>query len=174
MKRNRRSIRLKGYNYSQPGYYFVTICTKNSISYFGEIIDNKIQLSQIGNAVINEWNKTEELRNNIKLDLFTVMPNHFHGILIIENINIVGAYCNTPLQQSNTPTQSNISLQPPSQNLGSTIRGFKSSVKRWCNKNGYKNFEWQRNYYERIIRNEFELYKIRKYIINNPFKWHVN
>jgi len=164
---NRRSIRLQEYDYSQNGYYYVTICTENFIKYFGEIKNGKMELSKIGEIVCDEWTKTEQIRQNVHLDEWVVMPNHFHAIVIIENDNVmsnVGAYCNTPLHGKNQ-------FKSPSNNLGSIIRSFKFAVKRWCNKNGFEYFQWQRNYFERIIRNEIELYIKRRYIINNPIKW---
>ena len=166
LEHNRRSIRLKDYDYSENGYYYVTICTKNREEYFGKIINRKMHYSQIGEIVCKEWIRTEQIRENIKMDKFVVMPDHLHGIVIIENGIHVGAYCNTPLQTNK--------FRSPSNNLGAIIMGFKSSVKRWCNKNNFKHFQWQRNYYEHVIRDEKDLYEKRNYIINNPLKWKMN
>ena len=167
---HRRSIRLQDYDYSQDGYYCITICTKNFVEYFGQIKNGKMELSKIGHIVCDEWIKTPQIRQNVQLDEWIVMPNHFHAIVVIENDNAigpVGAYCNTPLQTNNR-------FRSPSNNLGAIIRSFKSAVKRWCNKNNCPHFQWHRNYYERIIRDETELYIKRKYIINNPLKWHLD
>ncbi|HNT30472.1 MAG TPA: hypothetical protein PKL83_05975 [bacterium] len=116
------TTRLRGWDYSQSGYYpssslrtgFVTICTKNKVDYFGDIVDGKMCLSDIGKIVQVEWLNTENVRNNIALDEFVIMPDHLHGILIINNVNTI--------------------------------------------------------YYDRIIRNEPELERIRQYIANNPFQ----
>ncbi len=159
---HRKSIRLNHYDYSESGAYFITVCTKNFEHYFGNIQNGKMNLSMIGQIVHNEWIRTKQIRKNVALDEFIIMPNHFHGIIII---NSVGAYWNTPLQRT---------FKSPSNNLGAIVRSFKSSVKRWCNKNNFANFQWQRNYYEHIVRNDFELNRIRKYIINNPINWELD
>lgn len=82
-KFHRRSIRLKDYDYSQAGAYFVTICMRNKECVFGEVVNGEMQLNQYGRIVETEWNKTEHIRRNVKLDVFVVMPNHFHGVLLI-------------------------------------------------------------------------------------------
>lgn len=96
---HRRSIRLKGYDYSSEGAYFITICTQNMECLFGEIVEGNIVLNDIGRIVENEWLKTSIIRRNIELDEFIIMPDHFHGIIVINESyakNNVGAYCNTP------------------------------------------------------------------------------
>ena len=165
---HRRSIRLKEYDYSQEGYYYITICTKNKIEYFGKIVNGKMELSKIGGIVCDEWIKTKQIRKNVKLDAWVVMPNHFHGIVIIDDeivISHVGTCRGMPLQQF---------AKPISNSLPMIVNHFKSAVKRWCNKNGHEYFQWQRNYYEHVIHNEIALYKIRRYIINNPMQWHID
>ncbi len=82
---HRRSIRLKGYDYSQAGAYFITICTKNRQRLFGEITDGEMILNEMGQIAYNEWLKTPELRPNVSLDVFVIMPNHMHGIIIIND-----------------------------------------------------------------------------------------
>jgi hypothetical protein len=84
-KHHRRSIRLPGYDYSQPGAYFVTICAYQRQCLFGEIIDGQMRLNQYGAIVADEWQKSSIMRREIELDAWVVMPNHFHGIVIIEN-----------------------------------------------------------------------------------------
>jgi REP element-mobilizing transposase RayT len=160
-KHHRRSIRLKGYDYSQAGAYFITICTHNREYLFGEIVDDEMVLNDAGKIVRDEWLKTEKLRSNIKCDGFIVMPNHFHGILVItESRRGVLQYAPT-------------TLQSPSQTIGAIVRGFKSTVTKQINQlrqtPGQK--LWHRNYYEHIIRNENDYYRIYEYIENNPLKW---
>ncbi len=164
---HRRSIRLKNYDYSQEGYYFITICTKYSKDYFGEIKNGKMHLNEIGNIIYDEWIKTGQIRTNVHLDLFVIMPNHFHELIIINDQLSVGTCRGMPLQQRQQFGK------PISNSLPIIINQFKSSVKRICNKNGFKYFEWQRNYYEHIIRNENDLARIRDYILNNPIKWEL-
>ena len=93
--RNRRTIRLAGYGYSQTGAYFVTICSQNRNCLFGEIVNGKMQLNKYGVIVEGEWRRSEQIRKEIKLDEFIVMPNHLHGIIFIENT--VGANGRSPL-----------------------------------------------------------------------------
>jgi REP element-mobilizing transposase RayT len=175
-KHHRHSIRIQEFDYSSNGCYFITICTKNNEHHFGKIQNGKIILSDVGEIVYDEWIKTKQIRENIDLDLFAIMPNHFHGIVIIYCTGVgacrgvgacgVRAYCNTPLRQRG--------FQSPSNNLGAIVRSFKSSVKRRCNQNGLEHFEWQRNYYEHVVRNENDLARIREYIVNNPLKWELD
>ena len=154
------TTRLKGWNYSSSGYYFITICTKNKKKYFGKINNGHIILTQIGEIVSKEWKKTEEFRNNVKLDFWTIMPNHIHGIVIIDK-NVT---------QEIVETHSDASL-PLHDNLSNIVRGFKASVSKQVHEAGYLEFEWQSRYYDHIIRNENSLNKIRKYIKYNAIKW---
>lgn len=171
-KHHRRSIRLKGYNYSQPGWYFVTICTKNREMLFGEIVDGKTILNEWGMISETEWLKTEEIRKNIKIDQYVIMPNHLHGIIKIvdeEEDIYVRANRNSPQRDTD---QSN-GFQSPSKTIGAIIRGYKSTVTKKINirRKTPGTPLWQRNYYERIIRDEPELNRIRKYILENPIIW---
>lgn len=166
-KHHRRSIRLPGYDYSQAGYYFVTICCHGRQCLFGDIIDGAMRLNEYGEIVIDEWLRSSQIRQEIQLDEFIVMPNHFHGIVVI---NPVGANGRSPLPQSNKPI---MPLMKP-KSLSSLMAGFKSSVTKQINliRNTPGTKIWQRNYYEHIIRNEKALDNIRQYIINNPLSWH--
>ncbi len=181
---HRRSIRLKGYDYSQAGLYFITICCKNRMCRFGKIENGKMILNEFGNIAYNEWVKTPELRPQIELDAFIVMPNHIHGIL---KINEIGrGELHSPDNKTgdnktpdNKPGECNSHLRSPSNNVGAIIRGYKSSVTKQINNLGDNGKGvcdtpqqlWQRNYYEHIIRNEQSYQTISEYIINNPSKW---
>lgn len=162
---HRRSIRLKGYDYSQDGTYFVTICTANRECIFGEIVEGNMILNDIGRIANDELHKTSMIRRNVKMDCTIVMPNHIHAIVVIDNN--VGTYSNTPLQKTDTPFRS------PSHNLGAIIRGYKSTVTKQVNILRKTPGEpvWQRNYYENIIRDESSWNHIREYVKNNPQKW---
>lgn len=157
----RRSIRLKGYDYSRAGSYFVTICTQNRECLFGEIKDGAMSLNNAGQIVAEEWMKSADIRNGIELDEFVVMPNHLHGIIVI---------CKGTARRAPTAEQFGA---PVAGSLPTIIRSFKSAIAKRVNKMrqtpGAK--LWQRNYYEHIIRNENELHGIRQYIVNNPSKW---
>ncbi len=153
----RRSIRLKGYDYSQSGGYFVTICTRNRECLFGEIVDGNIRLNDLGRGVAKCWQWLAEQYPYIQLDEWLVMPNHFHGILLIMNERRGGS--------RTAPTK-----QKP---LGRLIGAFKTVSTKQINE--YRDTPhapvWQRNYYEHVIRNEIDLEEIREYIKNNPIKW---
>jgi putative transposase len=102
-KHHRRSIRLRGYDYSSEGAYFVTICTHDRACLFGQVVEGEMVLNEIGKIAEQEWLNTPEKRPNVVLDEFIVMPNHVHGIIIIDNS--VGAYRNTPRQDDPSPRQ---------------------------------------------------------------------
>ena len=166
-KHHRRSIRLKGYDYSQAGYYFVTICCYQRQCLFGKIIDGVMHLNRYGAIVEDEWLKSSVIRAEIKLDEYIVMPNHFHGIIII---NPVGANGRSPLRSASQH------LSMKSRSLSSLMAGFKSAVTKKINliRNAPGTPIWQRNYYEHIIRNQESLDKIRQYVINNPLSWQID
>lgn len=149
------STRLKVWDYSNPWWYYVTINTKDHVEYLGCVATEKIDLNELGKVVEECWNKIPKHFKMVELDYYTVMPNHVHGIIIIQDVE--------------TPDRA--SLRKP--NLGQIINQFKGSVKRWANQNGYESFSWQPRFYDHIIRNEKELYNIRKYIEMNPLKWEL-
>ena len=161
---HRRSIRLQEYDYSRAGAYFVTICTKNRKCLFGDVIGGQMVLNDAGQIVVDEWTKTALIRDEIQLDEWVVMPNHFHGIVWITHGT--ARHC-----RGDRPVAPTAGPQPRS--LGAMIAGFKSAVTKGINElrqtPGAK--LWQRNYYEHIVRNENELNRIRQYIINNPENW---
>ncbi len=175
---HRKSIRLKGYDYSSNGAYFITICVKDRVSIFGEIVNGKMNLNGYGKIVLEEWLKTEEIRENVIMDEFIIMPNHFHGIIFIEDSGR-GDPVGSPIFSDNekrashrlAPTESK-TLKPNS--LGAILGQFKSISTKKINKLNQIYFQWQRNYYEHIIRNEKALNNIRKYIIENPLKWQLD
>jgi REP element-mobilizing transposase RayT len=152
---HRRSIRLKRYDYSQAGTYFITICTHQRKCLFGEIVDGQMQLNQFGQIVQSHWQNLAKHHFHIVLDEFVVMPDHFHGIIIIKNLNVDRQ---NNLQQKGIPE---------------IIRGFKTFSARQINKLRHQSGVplWQRNYYERIIRDEEQLNRVKRYIINNPQNW---
>jgi putative transposase len=181
--KRRRSIRLEAYDYSHPGGYFVTICTRNRECLLGEILGGQMVLSEYGEIAKKEWLRSEEIRREIKLDEFVVMPNHIHGIIIFTNVGATGG---SPTQSGATgepPTQARATDRSPLQlskqhgplkrSLGSLVAGYKfATTKRSIQiGRGITTSIWQRNYYEHVIRNETDLEEIREYIENNPAKW---
>ena len=167
------SARLQNWDYGAMGAYFITICTQNREHFFGEIIENEMILNDLGKKVEEEWLKTIELRPDMNLELgnFVVMPNHFHGILIIGH---------NEFNANNTDSKNQFG--PQSKNLGSIIRGFKSAVTVYCRRDAMhrvstitttttENFGWQSRFHDHIIRNSNEFERIQTYIENNPSKW---
>jgi len=161
------TTRLKEWNYDNIGYYFVTICTKNKVPYFGSVINGKVRLSEIGKIAYDELKKTPDIRKdmNVKLGEYVIMPNHIHCIIIIGENEY---NCRDAMHCVSTNK-----FGPQSKNLPSLIRGFKSAVTK-CAKIINPDFSWQSRYYEHIIRNEKSLEKISEYIINNPLKWDMD
>ena len=152
---HRRSIRLQKYDYSQSGSYFVTICIQDKQYYFGKIVDQKMILSKIGQTANKCWTDIPKHYPNVVLDEFIIMPNHIHGIIEITSNATVGAQNFVPLRDEQK-TNKFQHIIPKS--LGSIIRGYKIGVKKWCNENGFEFFEWQRGFYEHIIRDKGALY----------------
>ena len=172
------SARLKNYDYSRNGAYFITIVSANRENYFGKIIDKKMILSEMGKIAWNEWFKTPEIRPdmNIVLDAFVVMPNHIHGIIFIGDNKYnsmkrpnVETRCIASLHTSqNKPYQNKFG--PQRKNLSSIVRGYKSAVTKKCREK-FPYFAWQPRFHDHIIRDKKALNKIRQYIILNPELW---
>lgn len=163
------TMRLKSWDYTTPWWYFVTICTKNHKEFFGDIENNKMILNEYGKVAEECWRQIITHCKKVELDYFIIMPNHVHGIIIINESNLsrdVACYVST---RKNNNFYSAISPQPNS--LSSIIRSYKSAVTKQFTKIGFKHFQWQPRFYDRIIRDENELFNIRKYIMQNPLKW---
>lgn len=160
----RKSPRLKVWDYSNPFWYFVTICTHNHSDFFGKIISEQVLLNNLGIASHNFWTEIPAHYKSAELDYFVIMPNHLHGILILNDVGLRHASTNKKINNKEGGTC-------PAPTLSNIIGSFKSAVTKWTNQNGYSTFKWQRSYYDRIIRNEKELYFMRNYIKLNPSKW---
>lgn len=214
MLHNRRSIRLKGYDYSQKGIYFITLCCQDKQHFFGEIQNGNMILNELGEIIKEEWEKTPLIRTNISLGAYIIMPDHFHAILHIDQ--------QITNKEDYTPNQ----FKSPSQTIGAIIRGFKGAttirIKKFnSNSTGESQFApttqsaptkqfapttqfppttptqfaptnnnpipseskfasttqftptkiWQRNYFEKIVRDQRAYDNITQYIIDNPKKW---
>ncbi len=155
------SARASWWNYGDEAAYFITICTKNKEHYFGEVIDDIMVETKLGKVVVDEWIKTPMLRAdmNVELGAFIVMPNHFHGIIIIgqNQYNLDGDEVNN-------------TFRPQAKNLASIMRGFKSAVTLYARTNQIV-FDWQPRFHDHIIRNESSYDTITKYILSNPASW---
>ena len=176
-KHNRRSIRLKGYDYSQAVTYFVTICTQNRECLFGEIINGEMVLNEVGKIINGFCVKTEHHFQNIIFDSFIIMPNHFHVM-----IKIVGAGSPCPDNMDNIDGIENGNGRygdgrgDPAPTVGNIVGYFKYQTTKQINvireSPGQK--LWQRNYYEHIIRDENDYNRIYEYIQNNPLQWQLD
>lgn len=164
----RRSIRLPGYDYTQAGAYFVTLCTHNRQCLFGDIVDGTMRLNELGKIVADQWLQTAVIRRGIILDAWVVMPNHFHGIVMITEAD-VGLRRGTARR---APTAEHFSM-PVAGSLPTIVRSFKSAATKYINQ--WRQTPgapvWQRNYWEHVVRNETDLHEIRQYIVNNPRLW---
>jgi putative transposase len=182
----RRTIRLLGYDYSRAGAYFVTVCTHGRACLFGEITDNEMRLNDAGLVVADEWLKSAAIRNEILVDEWVVMPNHFHGIVIITDgrgdrpvapisaaDHFQGDQPVAPTIDVSARTDGGNRAGPPSGSIGALMAGFKSAVTKRINiLRGMPGVPiWQRNYHEHIIRDENSLARIRRYIADNPRQW---
>ena len=184
---HRKSIRLKDYDYSQKGAYYVTICVNNMVCLFGEVVSGTMVLNDAGNMVDAFMNTLHNKFHHIKIDEYVIMPNHVHGIILINDVDgIKGEYTGSPLRNDennnvgadqrvcphmNQVKSEKISLPRIMQwfktmTTNAYILGVKQS--HWPSFDGRL---WQRNYYEHVIRNDDELNKIREYIIQNPDRW---
>jgi putative transposase len=179
-KYRRRSIRLKGYDYSQPGYYFVTLCTKDRECFLGEIASSKMILNEMGKMVENIWREIPIYFLFISIDQYIIMPNHFYGIIKIADQNKGSHNCRGLINQTPTGHQTYSSdpisndwilIKNPKITLGKIVRYFKAKSALEIRNEMGNSFCWQRNYYEHIIHDENELTRIRKYIQDNPVNW---
>ena len=175
-KHHRHSIRLQGFDYTQPGGYFVTICTYERRNLFGRVVDGRMQLNRYGEIVREEWFRTAEIRPYVVLraDEFVVMPNHVHGIIWIvrdESEDPAGAI--GPI----APAGGNVRPRGPApHSLGAIVGQFKSVVSRRINllRGTPGGPVWQRNYWERVVRSWHSLERIRRYIAENPVRWELD
>ncbi len=186
-RKNRRSIRLKGYDYSRAGAYFVSVCAHNRACLFGEIADlsafghaqagRQMVLNDAGRMVEFVWGKLPVRFDRLELDEFVVMPNHIHSIFVLcrRGEPCVRPMFDQPAKQGEHKVRPYGTLP---NTVGRIVQAFKSvTTHEYINgvkQHGWPPFPgklWQRNYYEHVIRNENELNRIREYIINNPKKW---
>ena len=191
-KYQRRSIRLKGYDYSQPGGYFVTIVAQNRDCLFGDIVEGEMRLSGAGRIVQHAWMDLPNHYPHVALDEFVIMPNHVHGIIVLTDtgrgrsvsgeIVLPDRYRDSmepvPDLDQTCPYTIDKSTRPYKfrHGLPEIVRAFKSFSARRINalRRTPGRPVWQRNYYERIIRDEAELKRIREYIRYNPTEWETD
>ena len=167
------SARLEGYNYSQPGEYFVTICIQNHKCLFGQVIDSEMRLNNAGEIAKQCWEEIPRHFVNVVLDEFVVMPNHVHGIIILNEIENEVLSNEMIIHSHGRDVQLNVStkISPKRGSLSVIIRTYKAAVTLACRNNGCDGFHWQPRFHDHIVRGEKDLENIRDYIINNPLNW---
>ena len=173
-----KSARLQNWDYGWNGAYFITICTQNRKHFFGEIVNSKMQLSEIGMFAEKYWYEIPQHFPFVKLGAFVVMPNHIHGIIIIEKTNEernvdVDVDVDVDVETQNFASLSSPSKNkfgPQSKNLASIVRGYKIGVTKNAKKID-SIWQWQSGYYDHIIRDDKSFKRISEYIIDNPIKW---
>ena len=165
--KSRKANRLQERDYSRRGCYFVTVCTRNHFRCFGEIAHERMQLSTIGMIAKECWRAIPGHFPNTDIDEYIVMPNHIHGIVIVDNENdsVRDAYMRPLQSKQENGDRSKMYLSK-------IVQGFKSSVTRMVGKRWDKHAcGWQRSFYDHVIRDDASLNRIREYIRNNPLKW---
>ncbi|MGC1390579.1 MAG: transposase [Bacteroidales bacterium] len=187
MIKNRKHLRLTDWDYSSEGVYFVTICCHERQSCFGSFCDNEIIPSEIGKIASQFWLEIPNHFPHVKLDEFIIMPNHIHGILVLDyshvgtrhgvslhvpsNDNVGSCHGMTLPPRKGSNQNINKFSKPLKNSVSVVVNQYKSSVKRWCNKKGFSNFQWQSRFYDQILRSEISIEKIREYIYNNLINW---
>lgn len=182
-RHHRRSIRLPHYDYASPGWYFVTLCVQHRRCLLGEVEAEAVRHSDAGRMIESWWHRLPTRFPHVRLDAFVVMPNHIHGIFgfmdaPISYIPNVGAPLVGALPEAE-PSRNRAGTRPAPTGLGDVIGAFKSLTTsayiRGVKTDGWPPFDgrlWQRNYWERVVSDERELDLARRYIADNPTRWH--
>jgi REP element-mobilizing transposase RayT len=166
------SPRKRDFDYSQPGAYFITICTQNKMHLFGEIVEEEMILNPIGKIILGCWYDLLKYYSNLELDQFIIMPNHVHGIIVIKAPVGTGLALSKYAEKESTKPDSPRAV-PTNQTLSNIVGRFKSVSTIQVNK--FRSTPgtpiWQRSFFDRILRNENEWNRVRKYILQNPLNW---
>lgn len=178
----RRSIRLPDFDYATPGAYFVTICAHERACLFGDVVGGVVRLNDYGEMVRQTWDALPHHFANVKLDQFVIMPNHVHGIVVLTDHHGVGATHASPVivasehgraTHARATHASPLQRGPKTQSIGAIVGSFKSAATKRINTlratPGHP--VWQRNYYERVIRDDGDLAALRDYVAGNPARW---
>lgn len=195
----RKSPRATWHDYN-GGRYFVTFCTKNHDLYFGDVVDGRMELSEIGEWAVKQIEQTAVIRqNDVEIPMFVVMPNHVHLIVVYNRVvpcrdasnasesNASALIVSTILNKTNESETrggtdargktdargASLRFGPQSGNLASVVRGIKSAVTKYANEHDIP-FAWQSRYHDHIIRNQLEMNRIADYVQNNPMKWEMD
>jgi putative transposase len=177
------TTRLKYWDYRTAGWYFVTICTHDKVCTLGKIKNDEMLLSDIGEIAEQFWLQIPEHFPQVTLDQYVIMPNHVHGIIVIQSENPAVDSKNSDNRDvafrsrdvacnvSTTISRTMAGISPKKGSLSVMVRSYKSAVTRWARNNQYAHFGWQARFYDHIIRDEASLQRIQAYIVNNPAKW---
>ncbi len=173
-----KQFRIPDHDYSTAGYYFVTICSKNRECLFGSVVGDKVELTAIGQIVHDFWQQIPDHNDYIDLDAFVVMPNHIHGIIVIDRGCRNGRRNGrkTVLETdyahglSTVPTTKR-GFQPEPKSLSIMIRNYKAAVTTEIRRKKLSKIVWQPRFYDHVIRDEISLLNIREYIHENPINW---
>jgi putative transposase len=161
------TTRRRDWNYAAPGWYFVTICTENKRCYYGRIMDGVMKPSILGEYAEACWRGIPSHHKNVTIDEFIVMPNHVHGIIVIDGAEWMPSLGRKGERRRPQPLPT---VSPRTSSLGAIVRSYKSAVSTWAHTQRLK-FEWQPRFHERIIRGKNSLANIRQYIRDNPANW---
>jgi putative transposase len=159
------TTRLPGWDYRSPGWYFVTICTKDKRSSLGNIADGDVMLSPAGMVAEEEMKKLSNHYSNVSVDRFVVMPNHVHAIIVIDGQHRYSP--NPAVYQNSAP----LAQGPLPGSLSAIVRGYKAGVSRICRNQGIRGFEWQTRFHDRILPSNAAVNMVRDYIDKNPENW---
>ena len=194
---HRKSIRLKGHDYSQDGFYFITLRCWNRNHFFGKIQNGVMFFNDLGKIAHEEWKNTQNIRPYVILHEFVIMPNHIHGIIELSGMQLkcregrmqlkcqegrmqlkcqegrMQLKCREGRMQFAPTNYANTNFKSPSHTIGSIIRGYKSAVTKQSISHNKESPLWQRDYYEKIIRTKTAFNTISRYIRNNPQNWEV-
>lgn len=172
------SARLQNWDYGSNAIYFVTICTQNRVCCFGDVENGAMVLAEIGDVARQCWYNIPNHFPFVALGEFVVMPNHVHGIIVIdkpvnvETQNFASPHPNiAPLPTNFASLQPGNKFGPQSQNLASIVRGFKIGVTKFARANNI-GFDWQSRYHDHVVRNDESFQRISNYIATNPQRWH--
>jgi len=159
---------LGNWDYASPGWYFVTICTRGRIPYFGRMVDRRVQLSEIGSIAHCALQELSGYYHSIRLDCWIVMPNHVHSIIVIDGDHEFSPglkHCSSPSCKTVFPR-----CAPAPKSLAAVVRSYKAGVARSCGRAGLE-FAWQPRYYEHVLQSDLSINAVREYIISNPQNW---
>jgi REP element-mobilizing transposase RayT len=178
-RHHRRSIRLKGYDYTQAGAYFITLCVQDRECLFGDVVNGEMQLSEAGQIAADTWTWLATQYAYADLDAWVIMPNHMHGILVIhddDDVVVVGGGGRGGSRTAPTMQTAPATTLPKRKPLGRLIGAYKTVSTKHINllRNTTGAIIWQRNYYEHIIRNEASYQRIRDYMVDNPAQWELD